>query len=94
MPNLTLNSQVKRKESIFSSQADNEAVMLSIEQGKYFGTNPVGTEIWSFIEQSRSVHDIIAHLRNQYDVSEAQCESEVLNFLTQMQEHELIDVRE
>lgn len=88
---INLMAIIKKKEGIVSSTLEDEVVMLDIEQGKYFGLDPVGARIWEIIETPHTVKDIITTLTAEYDVTEDQCKTDVLDFLTQMQSLNMID---
>ncbi len=63
---------------------DDELVMMDIEQGKYLGLNPVATEIWHLLEQPKSMTQLLTALLDRYEVSAAQCETDLQRFLQQM----------
>lgn len=79
------------KEHLFSTLAD-EAVLLSLRNGKYYGVNHVGAAIWSIVQQPVTLAEIEAHLMDEYAVDEETCRAEVAKFLEQMIGEELIDV--
>jgi hypothetical protein len=89
------SSKVRRyraiKDHLFSALAE-EAVLLSLRNGKYYGVNHVGAAIWSILQEPVTVSEIEAHLMNEYDVDEETCRSEVAEFLDKMIGEELIDV--
>lgn len=86
-------SIISRHESIIHSKLDDEIVMLSIEKGKYFGLNPVGSRIWELIEEPKTVSTIISTLADEYEVSLETCEKDLLHFLSQMAEQQIIQTR-
>jgi hypothetical protein len=76
---------------LFSDLAE-EAVILSLRNGKYYGVNNVGASIWSMIQKPMTLSEIEAVLMTEYAVSEDQCRSEVTAFLKSMIGEDLIDV--
>jgi hypothetical protein len=72
---------VVRSDDIVAGEIDGEAVMLSIENGKYYGLDPVGTDIWNLVSEPRSVDAICAQLVEDYDVDVTTCRDEVTAFL-------------
>lgn len=92
MHNLNVNSQIKQSESIYSSQIDNEAVMLNVNIGKYFGMNPIATDIWAKIKTPMTVGTLVTELTNEYSISEEACQKDVLGFLNTLADNGLIDV--
>ena len=71
----------RRNEQVLDGELDDNQVMMHLEKGKYFGLNPVGKRIWELIEEPKSVADITQSLMAEFDVTEAQCTSEVRAFL-------------
>ncbi|MCM3161723.1 lasso peptide biosynthesis PqqD family chaperone [Metabacillus litoralis] len=69
-----------------------EKVMLSVEKGKYFNLGEVGGEIWSLIEEKKTVNQLVSELVEQYDVEFDKCKSQVLTFLEVLREEELIQI--
>lgn len=71
---------------------EGEVVILNVETAVYFGLNPVGSEIWKLIQQSRSVEEIVADLVARYPVDRARCESEVVSLLQELAKHGLVRI--
>jgi len=78
---LDLSTVVVRSDSIVAAEIDGEAVMLSIENGKYYGLDPVGTAIWDLVTEPRSITQICDTLLERYDVDAATCQKEVTDLL-------------
>jgi len=91
---ITTDTTIKRNIEVFASEIDDEVVMMNIQSGKYFGMDAVGSRIWQLIEEKIRVKDIIAELLEEYDVTEEQCRSDVLEFLNELYEQNLIQVTE
>jgi hypothetical protein len=84
---------VKRSSDIIASEVDGEMVMMSINQGKYFGLDSIGGDIWKMLESPMKVSDICDRLMKQYKVDEPTCERDVFEFLDQLIEQELINIQ-
>jgi hypothetical protein len=79
---------VSRSEEPVSAQVDDTVVMMSIEQGMYFGLEGTGPRIWALLEEPRTVEEICAALMHEFEVDADACRREVLAFL-----HELADAK-
>ncbi len=88
------DSMVTRNEGLVSADMDGETVMMSIENGKYFGMDSIGSRIWEIIEQPRSVSQLCAILLEEFDVEPDQCERDVTEFLEELIKEKLIKVTE
>ena len=78
---IDLNTTVGRSDGIVASEVDGEVVMMSIEQGSYFGLNGVASDIWRLLETPLTVSQICDNVGTRYDVEKEQCRREVLAFL-------------
>ena len=87
---ISTNSIIQRNEGIVQAEIDGETVMMSIDSGEYYGLDPVASRIWAIIENPLSVQALKEKLLNEYDVSEEQCQSDVLKFLGEMVENNVI----
>lgn len=90
MPDITSSTLLVRNPAIFASQVDNELVMMDEAQGRYYGLNSIGSEIWSLLESSLSFEGLIQKLSQTHDVSEGQCREQVTAFLAQMIDNGLV----
>lgn len=74
-------------------EVDRSVVMMSLERGKYYGLEGVGGRIWQLIEEPRSVAELCTTLEREFDVDHEQCRREVVEFLTELAQEGLIEVR-
>lgn len=75
-----------------SSDLDGEAVILNLSSGVYFGLDPVGARVWELLQERRTVGDICATMRGEFDVEPERCERELMDLLEQMRTEGLVDV--
>jgi hypothetical protein len=57
-----------------------EAVMMSIEAGRYYGVNAVGARIWELLESPKTIQQVCAQICAEFDVDAQTCEAAVLQF--------------
>lgn len=84
---------VVRTPDQISGVLDEQAVLLSIENGAYYQMNRMATKIWAVIERPCLVSDLIQLLQDDFDVDHALCEREVITFLSQLQKDNLLQVQ-
>lgn len=89
---LQMDSVVRRNPEIVHSDMDGETVMMSVNEGNYYGLNGVGSQIWALLEQEMSVAAICTAMQAKFDVDEQQCQGDVAVFLDQMIAQKVIDV--
>lgn len=76
-----------------SSELGDEVVVLGLESGQYHGVTDVGIRIWQLVQQPICVEEIRDRIFEEYDVDEARCEQDVVEFLGQLLERGLVEVR-
>lgn len=89
---MDMNSCVQHSSNVVSCEIDAKTVMLDIENGKYHGFNEVGSRIWQMISEPMEIDKICAILAAEFEISQEQCEVEVLRFLQKLDETKLITV--
>ena len=87
---ITLDSIVQRNEELLTSNIGEEVVMMSIENSAYYGLDPVGSKIWDMLAEPVRVSVLCERLRERFDVSPEQCQKDVLKFLIEMYEEEML----
>ncbi|WP_343693955.1 PqqD family protein [Chitinophaga sp.] len=91
---MNLENIVCRKEEKFMiSNLGDEVVLMDIQQGHYININPVGSAIWNKLSAPVAVKDLINLLVDEYGISTAQCESDTLNFLQKLRQHDMLNVQ-
>lgn len=87
---MNIKNIIERCEGVVEAEIDGEIVMMSIEDGQYYGLNVVGSRIWSLIETPQSIDFICSELEKEFKVSKEQCNNEVISFLEQMKKNNII----
>ena len=91
---ITLQTRLSRNIEIITNEIDDEILMMSIEDGKYYGLNPVGSEIWKLIAEPKTVKTIIPELMEIFDIDEVSCTKETITFLKDMINNNIIIANE
>jgi hypothetical protein len=92
MPTLSLQSVIQREPGIVAAEAGEDVVMVSIENGQYYGVSQVARAIWEAIERPITVSDLINYLIMYYNVDSLTCEKDTLAFLEQLAAERLLQV--
>ena len=85
---------VAGENQVASEFLDDETILLDIYGGDYYGLNPVGARILSIVETPTPVADIVKTLLKEYDLEENVCLREVLDFLGELAERQLVEIRD
>jgi hypothetical protein len=88
-----MSGKIKRSDDILTAPLDDMLLMMSIEQGKYFGLNGAAPRIWELLEKPTTEDRLVEALLDEYEVTREVCATEVAAFLARLRErHLLVDV--
>ncbi|MBK2025256.1 lasso peptide biosynthesis PqqD family chaperone [Francisella philomiragia] len=90
MSNLNIENQLYKNEDIYSSEVDGETIMMNIDNNAYYTTQEIGNRIWELLDSLDTPKAICDQLMQEYEVSQEQCQNEVLQFLEQLLEHGIV----
>jgi hypothetical protein len=71
-----------------------EAAILGLKAGMYYGLNAPGARIWSLVQEPRPVSEIRDVLLSEYDVEPDRCERDLLTLLQRLADEGLIEVKD
>ncbi len=89
---LELSTLLKQSTSQVSCNLNDEIAILNLDRTAYFGLEGVGAVIWQALEQPCSVANICELIVDNFEVAPAECEADVVKFLSSMQDAGLIEV--
>lgn len=75
------------EESIFRrpdavwSDLDGQVAVLDMASGQYYEVRGVGGAIWRYIDEPRSLSQIVEHVMAGFDVERAACETDIRRFI-------------
>jgi hypothetical protein len=81
---------ISRSPSVLAADVQGEIVMMSIEQGQYFGLDDIGSDIWKRIEQPCSFAALIDGLAADYEADRATITADVRALLDQMAAQDVV----
>jgi len=90
---LTATAVIARSSELVSSDIDGEVVMMSIENGKYYGLDKVGSRIWEIIENPLSISALIEQLLLEFKVDRETCEKDVMCFLEKLDDDNMLEIQ-
>jgi hypothetical protein len=83
---------VSHAAGMVAADLDRKKVMMSIESGKYYGLDEIGTRIWELIEKQHTVRELVLELVKEYEVDDVTCRRDLLAFLNKLYDQGLIDI--
>jgi hypothetical protein len=82
--NISLQTKLQRNPNMVISKIDDEVVMMSIENGEYYGLDEIGSCIWGRIEKPIVVEELIQNLMDEFDVDRSDCQNDTIEFLNDL----------
>ena len=79
-----------RNPDLIASDMDGDTVMMSIERGEYYGISGVGSRVWELLEQPVTLADIIAIICAEFDIDQTTCQTDMEQFLSELQSLEIV----
>jgi hypothetical protein len=83
-------ARLTRSPNIISTEVDGEMVLMSIEDGKYFGLDAIGSEIWRRLEEPKSADALTAELQDHFEGDAETIARETITFLDGLDENGLL----
>lgn len=73
--------KVRISEDVHCEQVEEEAVLVNLASGMYFGLDPVGARFWSLLAKYGSTEAATEAALEEYDVAKEQLEQDVIAFV-------------
>ncbi len=77
-------TMISRSPAVLAAEVNGEIVMMSIERGRYFGLDDIGSDIWKRIEPPCSFGVLIDGLAAEYQADRATITNDVRQLLGRM----------
>jgi len=87
---VTDSTVISRSSSVLTAEVDGEIVMMSIERGRYFGLDDIGSDIWKRLDPPCAFADLIDRLVVEYEADRATIAEDVRALLSRMVEHDVV----
>ncbi len=76
-----------------STDLAGKKAILSLKNRTYYTLDDISSPIWDLLQSERRVEEILQTMVRRYDVDAAECERDLLLFLQQLAEQNLISVK-
>ena len=87
-----LDSTVVAIKDQISCDLIGEAIILSIKNGVYYTLDPIGSRIWSLIQEPVQVGKVRDIIISEYDVDRAKCEEDLNSLFSDLDREGLIAI--
>ena len=75
-------------------QVGDEQVILDLASGTYFGLDPVGARAWGLLAEGKTIADVCDTMVDEYDVTRAALEADIVTLVQSMIDRQLVSVIE
>lgn len=89
---LTIKSIIAAVDGQVSSRLADEVVILSLQDGTYYGLNAVGARIWEMVQKPSTIESLVDRLAAEYEVEPDTCRQQVLALAGELAERGLITI--
>ena len=86
---MNLDQKIKFSDTIFAQEVDGEMVLLDMNSENYFGLDAVGTDIWMFLGEGKTVGETKEALLEMYDVDADLLQRDIEAFIDNLIKNEL-----
>ncbi len=90
---MTLDYALDITPNVIARQVGDEIVLLDLDNGTYFGLDPVGARIWELISQGRTLAAVCEVIVDEYDVTREIIEQDLLKLVENLAAQRLVQVR-
>jgi hypothetical protein len=88
---ITPQTIVQRRRDALAAEVGGELVLMSVEHGKYYGLDDVGSDVWRRIEQPIAVEQLCAELAREYRGDPSAIERDVVALLEKFAGQDLLE---
>ena len=88
----TPEDRLSRTHDLFSTELDDETVLMSIDAGAYYGLAGVARNIWEKLKNPMNFSELVDRLEKEYCVSRETCVSGIEKFLAELEREGLLRV--
>jgi Coenzyme PQQ synthesis protein D (PqqD) len=89
---IDLATCVTKSRDQVSCELNGEVAILNLKSTLYFGLNRVGATVWDAMNEPMTAADLCRVVLDRFDVTEVQCQTDVLELLTRLNNAGLIDI--
>lgn len=89
---LTLSTRLRPSGDTLMRVLDGEAVLLGLKTAGYYGLDPVGTRIFTLIEERGLLADVLTGVLEEFDVERDRAERDLLALCERLIASGLVDV--
>ncbi len=90
---ISLKTTVTAAKENVSCALGDEAAILQMRSGVYYGLDPVGARVWTLLREPHTVEELREKIISEYEVEPARCEADLMALLEKLRSQGLIEIR-
>jgi hypothetical protein len=87
-------SRLRHRDRVLTQRAAGTLVLLDLDGGQYYALDEVSSRVWDLCDGERGVGTIVSTLRDEFEAPEETIREDVLAFLQEMLDENLLVVQE
>lgn len=87
---MTLNDPIRLSSDVVTREVGEETMLLDLASGTYFGLDPVGGRFWQLLEEGKPPRAARDVLLQEFEVTEAQLDSDLEALLAEFAANGLV----
>jgi len=91
---MTSSKSYKLLDHVSFTQVDDEAVLLNLESGNYFGLNHVGSVLINAFQEDHTLEGAVELISKQYKTDASLVLADVNALVEQLLQHNLVELRD
>jgi hypothetical protein len=89
---ITSDSRIERTDQCMLAETDEGLMLLSLSDGKFYSLQNTGRRIWELLEHKSFVADLVSALREEFEIDDATCTSEVIELLSALKKRGFVRI--
>lgn len=90
---ITSETILVRNDSLPTASIDGEIGLMSVDKGKYYALNTIGSDIWNILDKPTPLKDLVFSLTSEYKIDTDTCMKQVKEFVKKLINEGIILVR-
>ncbi len=77
-----------------AANVGDEAVLLQLDQGVYYGLNAVAARVWQLVQTPQVIAAVVDQVEREFDVDHGRCSQDVRELVAKLAQARLVSVTE
>lgn len=88
-----MSENVRISKDIIVQELEGDAILLNIQDGMFFGLNPVARRMWELLSELGQAEKVLKQLLQEYETSEEQLRQDLVDFIEKLRSKGLVEIQ-